>query len=118
MPSRVTIPGNPEDLLALAKSVLKKHNALGKDSPLKMIKLGKIGPVVDKALENHKQAERLRREMERAYESRDKKIVAIKDILRRSRDLLKGLYRGQMRKLGDFGFTVDSTPRKKKKAKV
>ena len=78
MPSRVTIPGNPEDLLALAKSVLKKHNALGKDSPLKMIKLGKIGPVVDKALENHKQAERLRREWKEHTRAGIKKSLLLK----------------------------------------
>ena len=116
MPSRVTIPGNPEDLLALAKSVLKKHNALGKDSPLKMLPWGKVGPNIDKALELHKQAEKLSRDMEKAYESRDKKLPAIKDILRRSRDILKGVYGSNVKNLGDFGFTVDTTPRRKKKS--
>jgi hypothetical protein len=33
----------------------------------------------------------------------------------RSRDMLKGVYGSEMKKLGDFGFTVDSTPRKKRK---
>ena len=115
MASRVVIPKNVEELLNLAKAVLKKHQALGKDSPLSMLRWGKVGPGIDKAIEQHKLAEKLRRDMEKAYESRDKKIPAIKDILQRSRDLLKGLYRNEMRKLGDFGFTVDSTPRKKKR---
>ena len=115
MAYRVVISKNVEELLKLGKAVLKKHQALGKDSPLNMLPWGKVGPSIDKALEQHKLAEKLRRDMEKAYESRDKKIPAIRNILLRSRDLLKGIYRGEMRKLGDFGFTVDSTPRRKKK---
>lgn len=115
MAYRVVISKNVEELLKLAKAVLKKHQALGKDSPLSMLRWGKVGPSIDKAIEQHKLAEKLRRDMEKAYESRDRKIPAIKDIMRRSRDLLKGIYRGEMRKLGDFGFTVDSSPRRKKK---
>ena len=52
--------------------------------------------------------------MEKAYNSRDSKLTDIKDIITRSRDLLKSLYRGEDKKLGDFGFTVDSTPRRKR----
>ena len=115
MATRVIIPNNPEDLIALAKEVRKKHTALGKNSPLGALPWGKVGPGIDKALELHKQAEKLKREMEKAYDNRDKKIPAIKDIVRRSRDMLKGVYGSNVKSLGDFGFTVDTSKRKKKK---
>ena len=115
MASRVKIPPNPEDLIELSVSVRKKHQSLGKNSPLSALPWGKVGPNIDKALELHKQAEKLSRDMEKAYESRDKKLPAIKDILRRSRDILKGVYGSNVKNLGDFGFTVDTTPRRKKK---
>ena len=115
MAVRIKIPPNPEELIGLSVSVRKKHQSLGKDSPLGVLPWGKVGPSIDKALELHKQAEKLRRDMEKAYESRDKKLPAIKDILRRSRDILKGVYGSNVKNLGDFGFTVDTTPRRKKK---
>ena len=116
MAGRIKIPANPEELLGLATSVRKKHQSLGKNSPLSALPWAKVGPGIDKALELHKQAEKFRRDMEKAYENRDRKIPAIIDILRRSRDILKGVYGSNVKSLGDFGFTVDSTPRRKKKS--
>lgn len=115
MATRIKISQNPEELIDLAASVRKKHQSLGKNSPLGALPWGKVGPSIDKALELHKQAEKLRRDMEKAYESRDKKLPAITDIIRRSRDILKGVYGSNLKNLGDFGFTVDSTPKRKKK---
>ena len=115
MAARVVISKKVPELLALAQAVAKKHKALGKNSPLNALPWARVLPRIDKAVEQHKLAERLRRDMEKAYESRDKNIPAIRDILQRSRDLLKGIYRNELKKLGDFGFTVDSTPKRKKK---
>ena len=50
MAFRVVISKNVEELLKLAKAVLKKHQALGKDSPLNMLPWGKVGPSIDKAI--------------------------------------------------------------------
>ena len=115
MAVRVVISKKVPEQIALAQAVAKKHKALGKSSPLNALPWAGVLPRIDKAVEQHKLAEKLRRDMEKAYESRDKNMPAVKDILFRSRDLLKGLYRNEMKKLGDFGFTVDSTPKRKKK---
>ena len=115
MKGRVVISKNIEELLKLAQAVSNKHKALGKKSPLSVLPWSSILPRIDKAIEQHRLAEKLRRDMEKAYKSRNKNIPAIRDILQRSRDLLKGIYRNEMKKLGDFGFTVDSTPKRKKK---
>ena len=36
------------------------------------------------------------------------------DFARQSRDVLSGVYRNEMKKLGDFGFDVNETPKVKK----
>ena len=115
MRARVVIPKSPMELIKLGKEVCRKHSFLGKNYPLGVLPWEIAGPAIDKAMEQHKLAEKLRRDMEKAYSKRDKNLLVIKDILRRSRDLLKGVYGREMKKLGDFGFTVDSTPRKKKR---
>ena len=108
---------NPFLLTSIRLCQIKANHTTNRISHFPLLKKTAhyIGPNIDKALELHKQAEKLSRDMEKAYKSRDKKIPAIKDILRRSRDILKGVYGGNVKDLGDFGFTVDTTPKRKKK---
>ena len=53
---RVNVPRNPEELLELSDAVYKKHLSLGKNSPLGMLPWSKVGPSIDKAMENHQSA--------------------------------------------------------------
>jgi hypothetical protein len=56
--------------------------------------------------------------MEAAYRERDVIMANTTNIVRSSRDVLMGINRENMKRLGDWGFTVESTPAPKAKAKT
>ena len=53
--------------------------------------------------------------MEEAYRNRDALLAPIDDIVRGSSAYLKGKYSKNPKKLGDWGYPVDDTPKVKKK---
>ena len=110
---RILIPRNAEELLKLAQLIQAKDAELGSKSPLTALEWTKKAEQVSIALAAHNQAEALRRQMEIAYEQRDNLVEEITEWVRQSRDILTGIYRQEIQKLGDFGFTVDTTPRPK-----
>jgi hypothetical protein len=81
---------------------------------LKVLEWDKQAENVGKALDLHKQAKEYECLAEQAHEQRNALITPLDDLLKQTRDLLKALYRAEPKKLGEFGFTVDDTPRKKK----
>lgn len=111
---RVQISSNAEKLLNLAELVAKKHAELGATSPLNVLEWNKQAENVKKALDYHKQAKEYQRLSEQAHEQRDILVTPLDDLLRQTRDLLKALYRTEPKKLGEFGFIVDESVRKKK----
>jgi cell division protein FtsB len=56
----------------------------------------------------HEKVKKLERELETLYEERDAIVEKVKDQVYRSRDILKGIHRADLRKLGDWGFDVDN----------
>src|SRR5438067_700358 len=107
---RITIPTNVEDLLKLGARINEKHTADGANSPLKVMqdyKWDTIGPKLSPALAKHLEAEKYRRDMEKAYQDRDIMMGDIKGIVTSTRDFLKGTYSKTPKTLGDYGFTVD-----------
>ena len=108
---RVIIPKNVREMLVLAGLINAKNTALGADSPLKILTWDVIGPTVPTALTLHNEAEALMRQAEEKFEQRDLLLAPIDDLVKQSRDTLKGVYRKEPRKLGEFGFTVNDTPR-------
>ena len=111
---RVQISKNAEKLLHLADLVAKKHLELGETSPLKVLNWDKQVESVKTALDLHKQAKEYQRLAEQAHEKRDKLVAPLDDLVKQTRDLLKALYRTEPKKLGEFGFVVDESPKKKK----
>ena len=111
---RVQISSNAEKLLSLAELIAKKHLELGADSPLKILDWDKQAENVKTASDLHKQAKEYQRLAEQAHEKRDILIAPLDDLVKQSRDLLKALYRTEPKKLGEFGFVVDESTRKKK----
>ena len=114
---RVPLSENPLKIIELADNVYKKHQAMGNNSPLRTMEdysWEVEGPNVALALQHHKDAEELKRSMEKAYRERDKYIDGLDKVTKASRDVLTGIYRKNMKKLGDWGFTVDDTPKAKK----
>lgn len=115
---RVKVFKNAEELLKLASNIAAKHKELGANSPLNPLEWTVQADKVTEALDFHNKAKELERQVELAYEQRDKRLTDIDDIVKQSRDLLKALYRKEPRKLGEFGFTVDDTPKAKKTKKT
>lgn len=115
--ARVVIPSNAEKALALAKDVLKKHTDDGADSPLNVLQdhnWTDNGPKVAEAVAINAQAKDLEKQVEKLYQDRDALLKPIKDTLRSSSRTLMGIYKSSPKKLGDWGFEVNDTPRKKK----
>lgn len=107
--AKVAISKNAENLIALASKVYAQHQKLATASPLSMLDWKTIGPTIEKALEEHNKAEELQRLSELSYSQRDKLLQGIEDIVKRSRDVLKGVYRDEPKKLGEFGYDVTDT---------
>jgi hypothetical protein len=116
---RVVIPRNPADLIALQALVYAKHLADGANSLLKNMQdrdWAIDGPKVAQAKAKHDEAEALKLKMEKAYRDRDLLLVSTTETLLASRDILTGALRSNMKRMGDWGFTVDDTPKAKKKS--
>jgi hypothetical protein len=115
----VLIPQNVEESLKLAQKVYEKHKS-DDNSILKSIDgmdWAVIGPKISECLQKHTEAEELKRKMEEAYRDRDLVLPEIVEILRVSKSLLKAAYSKNPKKLGEWGFTVDDTPKTKKEDK-
>jgi hypothetical protein len=111
---RVPIPRNAEEVLLLAEKVYNKHLQLGKESPLNAMEdysWATDGPKIAEAMAFHKKAEDLKKLMENAYKERDLLVNSIDPTTKASRDVLTGIYRKNMKRMGDWGFTVDDTPK-------
>lgn len=113
----VAIKRNPGQLLKLGGDIYSKHQLDGAASPLNSLVDNNwevTGPKISTCLENHLKAEELKRQMELAYQERDKVLGEIEEIVHNSAALLKGIYRNTPKKLGDWGFEVNETAATKK----
>ncbi len=111
---RINIPTNPGDLIKLASAIQEQHTELGKNSPLTLLDWEETAPQINDASAVQKQVNKLNKDLEKLIEKRTNLIGPLGDFVRSSRDVLSGVYRAEMRKLGDFGFEVDTTPKQKK----
>ncbi|MCU0446059.1 MAG: hypothetical protein MUE85_14210 [Microscillaceae bacterium] len=114
---RINIPKNVEEHLALAQKVFDKHQLDGKNSVLNTLvdlDWNTIGPKIAHCLTKHREAEEYRRKMDEAYRERDLVLPEIEEILRASKSLLKAVYTKNPKKMGEWGFSVDDTPKLKK----
>lgn len=117
---RIPISRNPAEILELAASVNKKHTELGAASPLTSMEdfnWRDVGPKLVEASATQERIDKLEKQLEELYGERDRHLPAIKGALASSRNVLKGIYAGNLKKLGEWGFTVDHTPKAPKKKK-
>lgn len=115
---RVQIPTTAKDLLSLAKKIYDKHKTEGATSPLKLLvdyNWDAEGAKMTQAQAKHDEAERYKKQMETAYRERDLLMADTVSIIRASRDLLTGMNRENMKRLGDWGFTVEASTANKSK---
>jgi len=111
---RVNIPGNPDEFITLAKSVLAKHVALGAASPLNGIPgIAGFAAQVGVADTQNLAAKDFAQKSETATEARDNAIGATTDtagslqfFVTSARDLLLAINKSTEHKLGDWGYQV------------
>ncbi|PZF73178.1 hypothetical protein [Taibaiella soli] len=115
---RIIITKNIPDNLELAKKIYDKHIIDSSDSllnNLEDITWNEIGPLIDQCMQLHKKAEELKRQMEEAYRQRDLAYPKISEAIQASKLYLKGRFARNPKKLGEWGFNVDDTPKYKRK---
>lgn len=111
---RINIPGNPDDLIALAKAILAQHTKLGAASPLNGINgIAGFGALVTAADNSNQQASTLYEQAKTATEARDNALGSdlttpgyVRYFVAAARDVLAGQNKGSEHKLGDWGFDV------------
>jgi hypothetical protein len=114
---RVVISPNFKDTMDLAQKVYNKHLADGVSSLLKDMDgddWAVSGPLIAPSLVLHNQAEELSRRAEELYRQRDASGAKVKSALITSKNLLKGRFSNNPKKLGEWGFEIDDTPPVKK----
>lgn len=112
--SRITIPTKPGDLIGLAQTMEEKHKELAEESPLALLDWKTASPKVKEADEVNSKIEKLSLELEKLVQRRNNLAEYIAEFVRQGRDILSGVYRSEMKRLGDFGFQVDDSPKPKK----
>ena len=98
-------------------AVAAEHKDQGKDSPLSILNWDEINPVITEADGLDDKIGSMGRELEKLTQRRKtliEKPDGLGDFARQSRDILSGVYRNEMKKLGDFGFEVNDSPKVKK----
>jgi len=114
--ARVNIPRNPDDLIALAKSIGAKHAADAAASPLAALNMADLGAKAATADTQNLASAKAYRDGELATQNRDLALGADKTTqgtvnyyVSSVRDVLLGLYKGNEQKLGEWGFMVDQS---------
>lgn len=123
--SRISIPRNPDKLIALAQRVVAAHQALGNASPLvNSVDITILEEALSVAEEQHQLAIRLKMEAEKAIQLRNNALGVAKsmnvetpntlvNLLTRAKAVLKGTHLSAVQMLGDFGFEVNRSSKKK-----
>ena len=115
--ARIPMPINPSVLILLLVAVKAQHEKQGKNSPLGALDWEKFGPLVDEASQADTKLTQCEKEVEK-LSGRRKALLddSLTDFARSCRDMLTGVFRGDLKQMVDFGFEVDDTPRAKKKS--
>jgi len=105
--AQVEIPRNSDKVCELAETIIAKDAELGDASPLKILNWPEDSARIETIRAKGREAAELIRRAEELNEERKRELDVILPKIRRSRDILKGHYGQDLRKLGEFGFTVN-----------
>ena len=113
---RVKLPSNPDDLIALAQAIVKKHKADAAGSPLTALNMAEMDTKTTTADTQNETSAKLYRDAETATQNRDLALGknlntagTVNYYVAAVRDVLLGLYKGNEQKLGDWGFEVSQS---------
>lgn len=118
-PFKIVIPSQPDPLNKLGNDIFNKHTADGAASPIPVLTADQLKAKLDEAAEQYAAQKNLDKEKERLNEERNlllgihltQTTVTAGTVLFQVvsiRDFLLGRFRGSERKLGDWGFTVNT----------
>lgn len=116
--AQIIISRKPDELIALAKAVMQKHQTDGKDSLLNSLDWDTFTKVLAEAEAKLEAARQANRDKEKATQVRNRALGidrgqtsktpnTVKYLVRSIRDLLLGICRGREQELGDWGFEVN-----------
>ena len=121
---RIPIPTlkNPLGAFELAGQVLQKHQADGATSPIRgklKTDLEAVTADITAGIADNAEAKTLERQLEVIYERRNNRAKRVQPLLGRVSKALQSEYGAtDVHRLGDHGFTVDTTPRAPKVPKA
>jgi len=105
--SKIKIPSNTVHFCDLLENLHNAHKSKGDVSPLSSLDWTGMEMKISTLREKHAEMEEARRSAEQLREERDIAKRKLKELVRHARDILKGIHRGELRELGEYGFTVD-----------
>ena len=119
---RISIPRKAKKLLKLAKDIAAKHLADGPASKLDDADVTAMNALLVNAVKDDDKSEQLHKDAETSTEGRDNGLGigegqnaattgTIMFYVRKFRNRLTGEFLGQEQRLGDWGYTVDTSPR-------
>ncbi|OFY84682.1 MAG: hypothetical protein A3F72_16065 [Bacteroidetes bacterium RIFCSPLOWO2_12_FULL_35_15] len=116
--ANIPINRNPEMLLKLSEDIIRKHKKDGRSSPLVGIDMVDMEKQTKSAREKYTEAVELRKRSEKLT-NEVQKLLGIHKLQKttqpghvlfyttRVRDVLKGIFRDAVKKIGDWGFLVN-----------
>jgi len=120
--ARINVPNSADPMIGLAKKIKDKHTADGAASPLGALNMADLAAKTQTADDKNQLAAKLYRDAEAATQARDLALGlksaapgTVAQYVRSVRDVLAGIYKGNEKKLGDWGFEVDDSPTPAKK---
>ena len=117
---RIPIPTvkDPVGVLDLSGLVHKKHLADGKESPIRgqlKVDFDAVTDDITQGLKDDTEAKELEKKLEAIYERRNARVARVQPLLPRVSRALQSEYGpAGVHRLGEHGFTVDTTPRASK----
>lgn len=104
---RVPIPSNrTKEMLDLAKKVLNKHLTDADATKLSTLDWQQLRPIIEKAMQLHEEAENFKILSMQRIQDRNLLMEDVAETVRSARDILTGTFKKDMKKLGNWGFTV------------
>jgi len=120
--ARIKVPTSSDPLVSLAQKINTKHTADAAASPLAALNMADFTIKTKTADDQNKLGAQLYRDAEKATQARDVALGnkssgpgTVAQYVRSVRDVLAGIYKGNEKKLGDWGFEVDDSPAPAKK---
>lgn len=117
--TRIEIPRSPDQMIKLGQDIAVEDARLGEASPLRQLEwtnaLQEDG-ILKEATRLQADVEKYSALAEAAYQARKLSVAKLSKLVRRSRDILKGIHADELKQLTAYGFEVSDSPRRKKKS--